>query len=70
MEQVPTSAITMGIQTILQSEEILLLATGEGKAQIIQRTLTTEPNPNIPATSLKTHNSVSFYLDKEARGNV
>ncbi len=70
IQEVPEFAITMGIHTILQAKEILLIATGQSKAEIISKTLTSPLDPSIPCTSLRLHPRVSFYLDNEAASKL
>ncbi|QKS70159.1 glucosamine-6-phosphate deaminase [Paenalkalicoccus suaedae] len=65
-EDVPTHAITMGIQTILASKEIVLLASGEHKAQAIYDMVHLEPNPTCPASFLKHHKNVTIIVDTKA----
>ncbi|UII57987.1 glucosamine-6-phosphate deaminase [Cytobacillus spongiae] len=66
IENVPTHAITMGISTILDSEEILLLASGASKAKAIQELLHGEMTEQFPASSLKSHKHVTIIADEEA----
>ena len=66
VDEVPEFAITMGIKTILQSKEILLLATGPSKAAIIDEVLKSPISTNIPCTALKLHDKTSFFLDEDA----
>lgn len=66
VQDVPTFAISMGIQTILQAREILLIATGKHKADIIAKTLKNPVSPDIPGTALRLHEKTSFFLDEEA----
>lgn len=63
---VPTQAISMGIGTILQARKIYLLATGERKQEILKKTLYGKVCEEIPATALKKHSEVIFFLDIEA----
>lgn len=65
IEDVPTSAVSMGIKTILKAKEIILIAIGENKAEAIKKSLE-EININCPASSLLQHNNVTFYLDEAA----
>lgn len=68
MAEVPRQAITMGVGTILESREILLLASGKSKKNIISTLLALEkPDRQIPASWLITHPHVYVYLDTEAR---
>lgn len=66
VDGVPREALTMGIGTILEAKQILLLASGEGKAEIIRRTLEGEPDISVPATALQRHPNVTVLLDKAA----
>lgn len=65
-DPVPEFALTMGIATILQAKEILLLATGRKKAEIIRQALTAPISPAIPATALRLHPNATLLLDREA----
>lgn len=50
---VPRQAISMGIGRILRAKRILLLATGEGKAEILERSLFGKITPTVPASILQ-----------------
>ena len=65
-EEVPTHAITMGIASILKSEAIVLLASGQKKAPGIKRLLTKRISPNFPASYLWKHPNVTLIVDREA----
>lgn len=65
-DEVPTHAITMGIATILKSKEILLLASGEKKAEAIYRMFTGESGIDCPASALRTHPNVIVVADEKA----
>lgn len=66
LANVPKRAVTMGIATILDAKEILLLAFGHTKADAIYHTLYTQPNPCIPATALQIHPHAHLILDEAA----
>ena len=70
MEQVPQKAITMGIGTILEAKEILLLAYGEEKGEIVAKTLKDPISEKIPATALRLHPKTSFFLDEKAASSL
>ncbi|MGP4073950.1 glucosamine-6-phosphate deaminase [Piscibacillus sp. B03] len=57
-EDVPTHAITMGIENIMESREILLLAYGENKKPAIKRLLEGEVSEEFPASILTQHPNV------------
>jgi glucosamine-6-phosphate isomerase len=66
-EDVPDQAITMGIGTILKSRQILLIASGESKAEAMHHLLMLhEPDNDFPASALLSHPSVTVIADKEA----
>ncbi|MGP4077406.1 glucosamine-6-phosphate deaminase [Halobacillus sp. K22] len=70
LEDVPKSAITMGIQSILKSKKILLLASGENKAEAIRSLLEDPPSDDVPASALCFHKNVTLLVDKEAYKKV
>lgn len=70
MEHVPHTAITMGVGTIFSAKKIILMAWGEGKAKIIQKTVEGAINPSIPATYLQQHPNVQVVLDKASSNEL
>ena len=69
-EEVPTHAVTMGVGTILEAKEILLLAFGAKKAEVLERTLTKVPGADCPASWLQQHPRCSCLVDMEAGANL
>ncbi len=65
-ENVPREALTMGVATILEAREILILATGEHKAHIVRRAVEGEVDHEVAATFLQRHPATTFYLDNAA----
>ena len=63
---VPREAITMGVGTILEAKEIILIATGEHKAPIIKRAVEEKQTADVSATFLQMHPNTTFYLDRAA----
>jgi len=70
MDEVPTHAITMGISSILKSEEIILLASGKNKARAVKTLLDKEVTPDFPASYLWKHDQVTLIVDQDAYGLV
>ncbi|MGE6630174.1 glucosamine-6-phosphate deaminase [Bacillus sp. NPDC077027] len=66
IHDVPKKAVTMGIQSILSSKKILLLATGKSKAEVIKYLEHAEVHPDFPASALKLHQNVTVLIDQEA----
>jgi glucosamine-6-phosphate deaminase len=67
---VPREAITMGVATILEAREILILATGEHKAAIVRRAVEGELDTEVAATFLQQHPATTFYLDSAAAADL
>jgi glucosamine-6-phosphate deaminase len=69
-ENVPREAITMGVATILEAREILILATGEHKAAIVRRAVEGDVDHEVAATFLQQHPSTTFYVDRPAAAGL
>jgi glucosamine-6-phosphate deaminase len=66
VQDVPIYAITMGVGTILESREALLLASGEGKASAIAQAIEGPVNSMNTASALQLHPRAKVYLDYPA----
>ena len=64
--QVPASAITLGIDTILQATEVVLLAFGQHKAGIVKQAVENTASTACPASFLQLHKNASVVLDLDA----
>jgi glucosamine-6-phosphate deaminase len=62
-ENVPRYCLTMGLGTIMNAREIILMAWGEGKAKIIKKVIEEKVTEMVPASYLQEHKAVSFVLD-------
>jgi glucosamine-6-phosphate deaminase len=67
---VPKQALTMGVGTILKAKKIMLLATGEGKAEAIYNVVYGQVTPEVPGSILQFHDDVVLILDKEAASRL
>ena len=63
---VPTKALTMGIQSILKAKKIIVLASGAAKAQAVFGMLKGEVTPRCPASLLRGHPDVIVIADEDA----
>lgn len=64
-EDVPTHAITMGIQSILKAKKIVLLVSGKSKREALKRLRTGEISEDFPASVLHQHPDVTIiFTDK------
>ena len=70
IENVPTTALTMGIETIRKSKRIVLLAWGQNKSLVIKKAIQDEIDSNIPASFLQKHGNVTFVLDNSSASNL
>ena len=66
----PRYAMTMGIGSIMRSKRILLIATGEKKADAIKKMLSGEVTPRVPCSILNNHADTIIMLDEAAAGLI
>lgn len=66
IDQVPKSALTMGISTIMSAKKIILLASGKNKANAIKRLVERPVDKNYPISFLKKHKNLIVIIDKSA----
>lgn len=66
-EDVPRQAYTMGIKSIMQARKIVVLVSGESKAQALRDALYGKITPAVPASILQIHNDVTIVADEAAR---
>jgi glucosamine-6-phosphate deaminase len=69
-ENVPVEAITMGVGSILEAREIVLVATGEHKAAIVKRAVEGDIDHSVAATYLQRHANATVYLDAAAAAEL
>ncbi len=65
-DTMPCYALTMGINSIMKAKKIVLIATGEAKAEAIKATIDGEVTPKCPASVLKNHPDAILLIDKAA----
>jgi glucosamine-6-phosphate deaminase len=64
INEVPKTAISMGLGQIMKSKKILLLVHGENKAEAIKEALSGKITTKNPATMLQMHKDVTIIIDK------
>jgi glucosamine-6-phosphate deaminase len=64
--EVPRFAITMGVGTIMEAKQILLLANGAKKAEIVAEAIEGPITAQVSASVLQMHRDVTVILDAEA----
>lgn len=70
MDEVPKQAYTMGIKTIMQAKKILIVISGEDKAQIVKEAFFGPITPKVQASVLQLHNDVTIVADEAALSMV
>ena len=65
-DDVPKSAVTMGIGTIMRARKIVMGENGANKAKGVKAMLEGPVTPRMPASYLQNHADVSVFLDKDA----
>ncbi len=70
IEEVPKYAITMGIGTIMEAKEIILLASGKNKADAIKAAVEGPITAMCPASIIQMHRKAIVIVDKEAASKL
>ena len=64
IDDTPTAAITMGLEPIMSSKKIVLIANGDHKLNILNVAMNGEVTEDVPASILQRHDNVEvFYCD-------
>ena len=66
LNNTPRTAITLGVKKIMEAKQVILMAWGEGKANIVESSVEGAVTNQVPASFLQEHNNAVFVLDKEA----
>ncbi|MCI8530017.1 MAG: glucosamine-6-phosphate deaminase [Lachnospiraceae bacterium] len=69
-EDVPREAYTMGIKTIMSARQILIVVSGEDKAEIVKKAFFGPITPQVPASVLQLHNHVILVADEAALSQI
>lgn len=70
MDEVPKTAITMGIGGIMQAKKILVIANGEGKADVVEKLMNGKITTEVPASMLQMHRDVTIIVDEAAASKL
>lgn len=68
--QVPRQAVSVGVATILDAREILLLAKGKNKAHAVANAILGDETSKVPASFLQSHPNCTFLLDAPAASEL
>src|SRR5213595_1973853 len=70
LDEVPRHVITQGIGTILEARHLVLLATGEGKADAVAATVEGPVASVVPASALQLHPHATVVVDEAAASKL
>lgn len=70
IDEVPTKAISIGMRTIIQAKQIILLASGLNKADAIKKAIEGKILSEVPASILQLHSNVTFIIDEAAASKL
>ncbi len=69
-DEVPKQAVSMGIGSVMDTKEVVMVANGANKADAVAAALEGEPTTDCPASFLQAHPNVTFVLDEAAAGKL
>jgi len=69
-EDVPRYALSMGVGTILEAKKILLLASGESKADAVAALIEGPVTSQVTASALQLHPDVTVIIDEAAASKL
>ena len=70
LENVPRTALTIGIKTILNADKVVITAWGENKANIVKKVVEEKFSDTFSASYLQTHSNVKFVLDTHSASEL
>jgi glucosamine-6-phosphate deaminase len=68
--EIPRFAITMGVGTIMDARHLLMLASGEGKAEILRQMVEGPVTAEVPASVLQLHPKATVIVDEAAASKL
>lgn len=66
IDEVPKNALTMGLGGIMKSKKIIVIASGESKAEAVRSMVNGKISTNMPASMLQMHRDVVLIVDEAA----
>ncbi len=70
IEEVPTQGVTQGIGTIMKAKQLIMMAKGEKKADLVKRMIYGEVTPDFPSSIIQRHPNVIVCLDRNAASQL
>ncbi|MCL2594754.1 MAG: 6-phosphogluconolactonase, partial [Promicromonosporaceae bacterium] len=66
IHQVPELCLTQGLGTIMEARQLILIATGAGKAEAVRQLIEGDVSPEWPATVMQSHANALVLIDEAA----
>jgi len=70
LDEVPSTALTLTIPTLLRGEALFCVVIGAHKKEAVRHALLSPVDASWPATILREHPSCQYFFDKEAYSEV
>lgn len=70
IEDVPTQGVTQGIGTIMKAKQLIMMAKGEKKADLMKRMIYGEVTSDFPSSIIQRHPNVIVCLDRSAASQL
>ncbi len=70
LDNVPRTAVTMGVGTIMKARRIILLTWGDNKAEVTKKMIEGEITSDLPASFLQDHDNVTVVADEAAASEI
>lgn len=61
--EAPAQGVTIGIYELMHARSVLLVATGEERAETVRKVVYDQPHISVPASLMQLHESVALYVD-------
>lgn len=63
---VPATALTVGVGTVMDADQVMILASGKKKAEAVYRSVKCTPSTQWTCSALQEHKSAIFVIDEDA----
>jgi glucosamine-6-phosphate deaminase len=70
LEDVPKSAITLTVPSLLGAKSIFCIVPGDKKALAVYHSINSKVSETFPSTALREHNNAILYLDKDSAARL
>lgn len=70
IEDVPTQGVTQGIGTIMKAKQLIMMAKGQKKADLVKRMIYGEVTSDFPSSIIQRHPNVIVCLDRSAASQL